>query len=247
MKGLQLLCRDDLDLVLRGVDLDIPDGSRIGIAGRTGSGKSSLLAALFRVVEPCGGDMLVDGVSLRELSLDDVRSGLSILPQDAVLFAGSLRHSLDPFSQHTDSQLWSALQAVQLELLVRRMPQQLDSAVTECGTVLSAGQKQLLCLGRALLRRPRVLCLDEATASVDLATDEVIQRVIRQQLAASSTTLITIAHHINTVLDYDRIIVMDRGRIAEQGSPDELRRREGGAFASMLWQTGEAQGNGEGD
>ena len=235
LRGLKLRYRDDLDLVLRGVDLDIAGGSHIGIVGRTGSGKSSLLVALFRMVEPCGGDMLVDGVSLRELSLEDVRSHLTILPQEAVLFAGSLRHNLDPFSQHSDSELWTALQAVQLEPLVRRMPQQLDSEVKESGVVLSAGQKQLLCLARALLRRPRVLCLDEATASVDVATDEVIQRVIRQQF--SECTIITIAHRLNTILDVDRVIVMDRGNIVEQGTPNELKRMERGVFAGMLRQT----------
>ena len=234
LKGLQLRYRPDLDLVLRDVDVDIVGGSRVGIVGRTGSGKSSLLVALFRLVEPCGGDVLVDGVPLSELSLEDVRSHLTILPQEAVLFAGSLRYNLDPFGQQRDEQLWAALQTVQLEPLVRRMPQQLDSEVTECGVVLSAGQKQLLCLARALLRHPKVLCLDEATANVDLATDEVIQRVIRQQLRATNTTLITIAHRINTVLDFDKIIVMDKGRVAEYGTPDELRKKEGGIFASML-------------
>ena len=236
LKGLQLRYRPELDLVLRGVSVDIMGGSRVGVVGRTGSGKSSLLVALFRMVEPCGGDILVDGVPLRELSLHDVRSNLSILPQEAVLFTGTVRYNLDPFGRHHDKELWSALQAVQLKPLVLRMPQQLDSEVSECGVVLSAGQKQLLCLARALLRRPKVLCLDEATANVDLATDELIQRVIRQQL--SGTTLITIAHRINTVLDYDRIIVMDKGMIAEYGTPTELRRMEGGIFASMLMQTG---------
>ena len=171
-----------------------------------------------------------------------MRSHLSILPQEAVLFAGDLRKNLDPFEQHDDAALWEALHAVQLEPLVRRMPKQLKSEVADCGVVLSAGQKQLLCLARALLRRPKVLCLDEATASVDIATDESIQQVIREQLGKTNTTLITIAHRINTVLDYDTIIVMDNGRIVEQGSPDELRRIQGGIFAGMLNQSAVASG-----
>ena len=232
IQNLQMRYREDLELVLKNINLDFPPSARVGVVGRTGSGKSSLLVALFRMVEPCGGDILVDGVSLLRLSLEDVRTHLSILPQEATLFYGSLKYNIDPFAQHSDDEVWEALRYVQLEAVVRRMPKQLDTLVAEAGSNLSAGQRQLLCLARALLRKPKVLCLDEATANVDIATDEVIQRVIREQF--SSCTIITIAHRLNTILDYDVIIVLDKGIVAEVGTPDELRQKEGGIFAGML-------------
>ena len=149
-----------------------------------------------------------------------------------MLFYGTLKYNIDPFGQHSDADMWAALRYVQLEAVVRRMPKQLDTLVAEAGSNLSAGQRQLLCLARALLRKPKVLCLDEATANVDIETDELIQRVIREQF--SMCTIITIAHRLNTVLDYDLILVLDKGNVAEVGTPDELRRKEHGIFAGML-------------
>ena len=149
-----------------------------------------------------------------------------------MLFYGTLKYNIDPFAQHSDDEVWQALRYVQLEAVVRRMPAQLDTLVAEAGSNLSAGQRQLLCLARALLRKPKVLCLDEATANVDIETDELIQRVIRQQFR--ECTIITIAHRLNTILDYDLVCVLDKGQLAELGTPDELRRKDGGIFASML-------------
>ena len=190
-----------------------------------------MLVALFRMVEPCGGRVLVDGVDCQQLSLEMLRSQLSIIPQDATLFYGTIRYNVDPFAQYSDEEVWDALTYVQLADVIRRLPSQLLTMVAEAGSNLSAGQRQLLCLARALLRKSRIVCLDEATANVDVETDALIQRVIRQQFGQA--TIVTIAHRLGTVLDYDHLIVMDAGQIAESGTPDELRQR-GGIFASML-------------
>ena len=208
------------------------------------SGKSSLLVALFRMVEPCGGSILIDGVDISKVSLYTLRSQLAIIPQDATLFFGTLRYNVDPFQSYTDAAIWEALQYCQLADVIRRLPLQLSTPIAEAGSNLSAGQRQLLCLARALLRKCRIVCLDEATANVDIETDVLIQRVIRERMGGA--TIITIAHRLNTVLDYDRVLVMgDAGKVLEWGAPGELRRIEGGVFASMLQATtkGDTGGN----
>jgi len=232
LRNLQLRYRANLDLVLKGISLNLKPGLRVGVVGRTGSGKSSLLVALFRIVEPCGGEILIDGVNIQKIDLTDLRTHLSILPQDATVFYGTFKSNLDPFSQYSDDELWKALEYVQLEGIVRRLPKQLENVVAEGGSNLSAGQRQLLCLARALLRKPKVLALDEATANVDIETDELIQRVIREQFKQS--TVITIAHRLNTILDYDLIVVLQKGVIVELGSPESLRKKQNGIFAGML-------------
>lgn len=229
--NLQLRYRADLDLVLKGISLDIPAGSRVGIVGRTGSGKSSMLVALFRLVDPCGGSITIDGLDLADLSLNDIRSHLAIIPQDAFLFHGSFRYNLDPHSQYSDEEIWKALEYVQLKGVVERLPEKLETLIAEAGGNLSTGQRQLMCMARALLRKPKVICLDEATASVDIETDALIQTVVRTQF--HGCTILTIAHRLNTILDYDMVVVLDRGNIAEVGNPQELMRANG-LFASML-------------
>ena len=231
IKNLELRYRPDLDLVLRSINLEIPGGSKVGIVGRTGSGKSSMLVALFRLVEPCGGSISIDGVNLADIALDDVRHNIAIIPQDAFLFYGTFRYNLDPHSLYKDEDLWQALEYVQMKGVVERMPNQLETLIAEAGGNLSTGQRQLLCMARALLKKPRVICLDEATASVDIATDALIQHVVRTQFKAA--TVLTIAHRLNTILDYDMIVVLDRGNIAELGTPQELIKANG-IFASML-------------
>jgi len=231
IKQLKMRYRDDLDLVLKGIDLEIPAGKRVGIVGRTGSGKSSLLVALFRLVEPCGGSIVVDGVDLSQIESNEIRSHFSIIPQDAFLFQGTFKYNLDPHGLYTDEELWRALEYVQLKGVVERMPSQLLAQITETGNNLSTGQKQLLCMARALLKRPKLICLDEATASVDLESDFLIQSVIRTQFAGS--TVLTIAHRLNTILDYDLIVVMENGLVAELGTPEELIQAHG-IFASMI-------------
>jgi ABC-type multidrug transport system fused ATPase/permease subunit len=224
--------RADLDLVIKGVNLEIPGGSRVGIVGRTGSSKSSLLVALFRLVEPCGGRFLIDGVDTSQISLFDLRSKLAIIPQDATMFNGSLRYNLDPFNMYSDDEVWTALDYIQMRDVVERFPNKLETLIAEAGSNLSSGQRQLLCLARALLRKPKILCLDEATANVDILSDEILQNVIRTQF--KGCTVLTIAHRLNTILDYDMVVVMKSGEIVEKGDPQELRKIPNGYFSSML-------------
>ncbi|KXZ50332.1 hypothetical protein GPECTOR_17g973 [Gonium pectorale] len=227
--------RPGLDPVLKGVSFRVLDGQKVGIVGRTGSGKSSLIVALFRLVEPLSGAMLLDGVDLRSLRLGTARTALSAIPQEPVLFAGSVRSNLDPWGQHGDAELWAALGVVALREHVRGMGG-LSAAVSEGGSNFSVGQRQLVCVARALLRQPRLLVADEATASVDPETDGLIQRALRTHFKSSS--VLTIAHRLNTILDSDAVLLMDAGRVAEFGPVPQLLATRGSAFAAMVRDAG---------
>ncbi|KAG2436423.1 hypothetical protein HXX76_006727 [Chlamydomonas incerta] len=211
--------RAGLDPVLRGVSFRIEDGQKVGIVGRTGSGKSSLIVALFRLVEPRQGQMLLDGIDLRSLALGPARTALSAIPQEPVLFSGSVRSNLDPFDAHSDPELWAALGVVALKDYVKTLGG-LSAPVAEGGGNFSVGQRQLVCVARALLRKPRLLVADEATASVDPETDGLIQRAIRTHF--KSATVLAIAHRLNTILDADLVLLMDAGRVAEFGPVQQL-------------------------
>jgi ABC-type multidrug transport system fused ATPase/permease subunit len=224
--------RKDLPMVLNKVNITFPPGSRVGIVGRTGSGKSTMLISLFRMVEAFEGQILIDDVDVADVGLTDLRSRLSIIPQDPVLFAGTLRYNLDPFEQFSDAEVWQALEYVQLKDVVGRMPAKLSTITAEAGKDLSLGQRQLICLARAMLRRPKVICLDEATANVDVQTDALIQTVVREKFDKS--TVITIAHRLNTIMDYDYVLVMDKGSVAEFDNPMVLKNRAGSQFADMV-------------
>ena len=223
--------RDDLDLVLRGVSCRIDGGETVGIVGRTGAGKTSLTVALFRLVEASAGRIVVDGRDVAELGLHELRQRLTIIPQDPVLFSGTLRINLDPFGAQSDAALWSALELAHLKDFAADLEDGLDHEVSEGGENLSVGQRQLVCLARALLRKSKVLVLDEATAAVDLETDDLIQATIRKEFAGC--TVLTIAHRLNTIVDYDKILVMEGGAVAEFGSPAALLKDEGSLFHAM--------------
>ncbi|XP_062608623.1 multidrug resistance-associated protein 1-like [Saccostrea cucullata] len=223
--------RAGLDLVLRGLDCVIKGGEKIGIVGRTGAGKSSMTQALFRIIEPAGGDICIDDMSISSIGLHDLRSKITILPQDPVIFSGSIRSNLDPLERFSNQDLWVAIERAHMKDFVTSCVGQLDYECGEGGQNFSVGQRQLVCLARTLLHKTKILILDEATAAVDVETDELIQRTIKAEF--SDCTVLSIAHRLNTVMDYDRIMVMDKGLIVEFGAPKKLLEDKSGVFYSM--------------
>ncbi|POI33501.1 hypothetical protein CIB84_002745, partial [Bambusicola thoracicus] len=217
--------RKGLDLVLKDLNLRVHGGEKIGIVGRTGAGKSSMTLCLFRILEAAKGEIRIDGVRISEIGLHDLRSKLTIIPQDPVLFSGTLRMNLDPFNKYSDEEVWKALELSHLKRFVSSQPSMLEFECSEGGENLSVGQRQLVCLARALLRKTRILILDEATAAIDLETDDLIQMTIRTQF--EDCTVLTIAHRLNTIMDYTRILVLDNGTIAEFDTPTNLIASKG--------------------
>ena len=218
-------------LVLKNVSADIPAGSTLGVVGRTGSGKSSLLLTLFRLVEVEGaGRITIDGVDIRSLTLHGLRDSLSIIPQSPTLFAGTLMYNLDASGRASAEDAWNALEAASPELArqFREAGTGLDTIISEGGENLSLGQRQLVCLARALIKRSKILVLDEATSSVDTKTDAQVQATIRREFVQKGVTVITVAHRLDTVLSYDKILVLDDGKPVEMGAPDELLKRPKG-------------------
>eukprot|EP00953_Heterococcus_sp_UTEX-ZZ885_P040389 20644-Heterococcus_DN1.PRE.1 len=222
-KGVSLRYRSDLELVLKDVSLSIKGGEKIGIVGRTGSGKSSLMTALFRLVEPCSGTIYIDGIDVCKLGLRDLRSKISIIPQESVLFSGTLRYNLDPCGLYDDTQLWSVITAAHLNNFVSRSPGKLSYQVAESGDNMSAGQKQLLCLARAILQHNKILVTDEASSSIDTNTDNLIQQTVRREFA--DCTVLSIAHRLATIADSDRILVVQDGRVSEFDTFNKLANR----------------------
>ncbi|CAN1274161.1 ABC transporter C family member 4 [Linum perenne] len=220
---MQVRYRQNTPLILKGITFSIHGGEKIGIVGRTGSGKSTLIQAFFRLVEPSGGTIAIDGVDITKLGLHDLRSRFGIIPQEPVLFKGTVRSNLDPTGLYSDEEIWQSLERCQLKAVVTAKPGKLDASVVDSGDNWSVGQRQLLCLGRVLLKRCRILFMDEATASVDSQTDVVIQRIIREDFA--DCTIISIAHRIPTVMDCDRVLVMDDGLAQEFDKPTTLLGR----------------------
>ncbi|XP_037884221.1 multidrug resistance-associated protein 1 isoform X14 [Glossina fuscipes] len=223
--------REGLDLVLKGISFTINGGEKVGIVGRTGAGKSSLTLSLFRIIEAAGGRILIDDVDISTLGLHTLRSRLTIIPQDPVLFSGSLRINLDPFEVKKDEEIWKALELSHLKVFVKTLPAGLNHEISEGGENLSVGQRQLVCLARALLRKTKVLILDEATAAVDLETDDLIQKTIRTEF--KDCTVLTIAHRLNTIMDSDKVIVLDKGEVTEFDSPVNLLENPYSAFYGM--------------
>lgn len=254
----------DLPPILNGLSFAIAPNQRVGVVGRTGAGKSSLTLALFRFLDPRAGRIVIDGLDISTVKLQALRSRLAIIPQDPVLFSGTVRSNLDPFDEYDDAELRDALQRVHLVSAPTSRADSpappgsssatstsqaaqssnsnpfasLSSPISESGLNLSQGQRQLLCLARAIVARPKILVLDEATSAVDMGTDALIQRSIREEFA--DTTLVVIAHRLSTIADFDRILVMDKGVGVEFGGPRELME-EGGVFAGLVRGSGEAE------
>ncbi|OQE30871.1 hypothetical protein PENFLA_c002G04157 [Penicillium flavigenum] len=261
----------DLPPVLNGLSFSVEKNQRVGVVGRTGAGKSSLTLALFRFLEARSGQIFIDGLDVSKIKLHDLRSRLAIIPQDPVLFSGTVRSNLDPFDEYSDTELYDALARVHLiseadddELTLTsrtataRQPSEtgtttpataqktnanaftsLSTTISEGGLNLSQGQRQLLCLARAIVSRPRIMVLDEATSAVDMETDALIQTSIRAEFGRNATTLLVIAHRLSTIADFDRILVMDAGKAAEFGTPRDLMGIEGGVFKNLVEKSGE--------
>ena len=237
----QMRYRPDLPLVLKGMSVTVRPGERIGVVGRTGAGKSSIMATLFRLVELSGGKISIDGVNIATIGLQDLRARMSIIPQDPTLFRGTIRSNLDPFNEHDDLALWNALRQADLVGAEQGLDDEagrihLDTPVEDEGLNFSLGQRQLLALARALVRGSRIIVCDEATSSVDFETDQRIQRTIVRGFQGS--TLLCIAHRLKTIIGYDRILVMDQGDIAELDTPITLYDRPDGIFRSMCDRSG---------
>lgn len=247
-ENVEMRYRPELPLVLRGLNLEVRGGERVGIVGRTGAGKSSIMSALFRLTELSAGSIKIDGADISRVGLQDLRTKLSIIPQDPTLFRGTIRTNLDPFNQHSDLELWSALRKADL---VGEQDQldgshtagdsekssrlTLESTVEEEGLNFSLGQRQLMALARALVRNSRIIVCDEATSSVDFETDAKIQLTMARGFKGK--TLLCIAHRLKTIINYDRICVMDKGQIAELDTPETLFNA-GGIFRGMCDRSG---------
>ncbi|KAI9916948.1 hypothetical protein PsorP6_016839 [Peronosclerospora sorghi] len=220
--------RPGLPRVLRNLSLSIRPQEKIGVVGRTGAGKSSLVVAIMRLVELDSGTIVIDGVDISTIGLHELRNQISIIPQDPVLFSGTVRSNVDPFDQYTEEQIWTSLRRAHLAHVVTA----LDSAVDEKGSNFSVGERQLLCIARALLKRSRIILMDEATASIDTETDRKIQRSIREEFR--DCTCLTIAHRLNTILDADRILVMEHGTVGEFDTPEALQKKKDGLFKALV-------------
>ncbi|XP_065495552.1 ATP-binding cassette sub-family C member 2 isoform X1 [Caloenas nicobarica] len=227
--------RPELELVLQGITCNIRSTEKVGVVGRTGAGKSSLTNCLFRVLEAAEGTIIIDDVDIATIGLHDLRQNLTIIPQDPVLFTGTLRMNLDPFDRYTDEEVWKALELAHLKTYVQDFPERLLHIVSEGGENLSVGQRQLVCLARALLHKAKILILDEATAAVDLETDRLIQTTIRSEFA--DCTVLTIAHRLHTIMDSNRVMVLQAGRLVEYDSPEELLKKQG-TFSLMAKDAG---------
>ncbi|KAL5697636.1 ATP-binding cassette sub- C member 8 [Ranunculus cassubicifolius] len=220
LENLKIKYRPNAPLVLKGITCTCKEGTRVGVVGRTGSGKTTLISALFRLVEPESGRILIDGLDICSIGLRDLRLKLSIIPQEPTLFKGTVRTNLDPLGLYSDQQIWEAIEKCQLKATISGLPNLLDSSVSDEGDNWSVGQRQLFCLGRVLLKRNKILVLDEATASIDSATDAILQKVIREEF--SNCTVITVAHRVPTVVDSDMVMVLSYGKLVEYDAPSKL-------------------------
>jgi ATP-binding cassette subfamily C (CFTR/MRP) protein 4 len=239
IKKLQLQYNPEDRPVLNDVSLTINKAEKIGICGRTGAGKSSIINALLRMAPITQGEVFVNDLPASQMELTKLRSQIAIIPQDPVLFSGTIRSNLDPFNDYEDHQLWMALDKVCLKDVITALPNQLDAEISENGSNFSVGQRQLICLARAVLRKIRnsslILLMDEATANVDPKTDSLIQQTIQEEF--ESCTVLTIAHRINTIMHCNRILVMEKGHVAEYDSPQVLLANPQSHFAQLVRQS----------
>lgn len=237
VKDLAVRYRPALPLALDGASFKIASGSRIGVVGRTGSGKSTVVQTLFRLLEAEGGSISIDGVDISTVGLHTLRSKISVIPQAPTLFSGcTVRENLDLFGIHSEEAIQKALRDAHLADAIAELPRGYDSMVSEGGTNFSVGQRQLLCLARAILSKSKILVLDEATASVDRRTDQLLHESLQESFG--DATILAVAHRLDTVIDHDMILVLGQGKVLEYGTPADLIRT-GGMFSKMIKDTGD--------
>ena len=239
IEDMSMRYRPELDPVLKHISLHIAPGEKVGVVGRTGAGKSSLVLCLMRIVELETGRIVIDGVDISKIGLEDLRSKMAIIPQEPLLFSGTVRDNLDPFHQYTDEEIWSSLERARMKTVIAENTAGLEAAVEEHGSNFSVGQRQLLCVARALLRKSKVILMDEATASIDLETDLNIQKTIRSEFKDS--TVITIAHRIHTISDSDKVLVLDLGEVKEFDAPAVLLSNKDSLYSQLVEKSREVE------
>ena len=212
--------RPNTEIVLKNLNFVIQGQEKVGIVGRTGSGKSTITLCLFRILEATEGKILIDGVDISTLGLEILRHNLTIIPQDPALMEGSLRYNIDPLEKSEDNEIIKVMQKIGFDYIIKRDKEGLNQEIAEGGSNLSVGEKQLICITRAILRKSKIIIMDEATASIDYKTEEIIQKAVNEILKDS--TFITIAHRIKTILNYDRILTLDNGKIVDFDTPKNL-------------------------
>jgi len=234
LKGVELRYRPELDEVLKGLDLDIDHGLKVGVVGRTGAGKSTLGLTLLRILEIKAGTIRIDGVNIQKVKLQHLRKKVTTIPQDPTLFTGTLRFNIDPEEKHSDAEIDDLLKRSGLEEILKfdKEVGLKDFKVEEGGNNLSAGEKQLVCICRAALRKAKIVIFDEATANIDVVSEQKIMELIKHEF--KDATVLTIAHRLNTIINSDRIAVMHYGRLKEYGKPDDLLATDGSIFQGLV-------------
>lgn len=238
IKDVAVRYRSSLPFALDGASFRVPSGCRIGVVGRTGSGKSTIVQTLFRLLETQRGSIKIDDVNIAEVGLHRLRTSISVIPQVPTLFSGcTVRENLDLFGMHSEEAILDALQKSHMSEAIAELPNGIRTMVSEGGSNFSVGQRQLLCLARAILSKNKILILDEATASVDRRTDQMLHESLKESF--SDATIIAVAHRLDTVIDHDYILVLGQGKVLEFGPPSDLLRSKNGSFSMMVDDTGE--------
>jgi len=234
-KNFSVRYREDTELVLKNINILINPGEKIGIVGRTGSGKSTITLCLFRLLEAYEGKIYIDDIDISSIPLEILRNNITIIPQDPLLIEGTLRFNIDPFNNYSDDKIIEVLKKINFDYIVNKNPLGLEQIIAEEGSNLSVGEKQLICVVRAILRNSKIIIMDEATASIDFKTEEIIQNNINEILKES--TIITIAHRIKTIMNYDKIISLDNGEVLEYDTPKNLLKNTDGIFYNLYYKS----------
>jgi ABC-type multidrug transport system fused ATPase/permease subunit len=228
--------RPDTDIVLKNINFNVKGNEKIGIVGRTGSGKSTITLCLFRILEPVEGNINIDDIDITTIGLKKLRSNITIIPQDPAIFSGTLRYNIDPLNLVTDDEIKLVMSKIKFDYIINKNSAGLYQDIAENGSNLSVGEKQLICICRAILRRSKIIVMDEATASIDFQTEEIIQNAINEIM--KNSTVLTIAHRIKTIIKYDKILVLDNGEIKDFDSPEILKNKKDGIFYELYKKSG---------